>query len=92
MRGGIIYQDDGSGESERAGDYLDEQDAAEGEPDEGAGGLSGGRSGGGDKGEVRSECVGDGEEEEGIAEGAHGAEPGVDAGVDEELEGYSYDA
>ena len=89
---GIVNKDDSSGEGESAGNDLDEENAAEEEPDEGAGRLSRGRSGGGDEGEVRSEGVGDGEEEEGVAEGGDGSEPGVDAGVDEELEGYSYEA
>ena len=92
MRRAIINQDDGSRESERAGNDLDEEHAAEGEPDEGTGGLGRGRVGGGDEREVWGEGVGDGEEEEGVAEGGDGAEPGVDAGVDEELEGDSYDA
>lgn len=52
MGGAIINKDDSSGESERAGDYLDEEDAAEGEPDEGAGRLRGRRGGGGDEREV----------------------------------------
>lgn len=71
---------------------MDEEHAAEGEPDEGTGSLGRRRGGGGDEREVRSEGVGDGEEEEGVAEGRYDAEPGVDAGVDEELEGDSYDA
>ncbi len=92
VRGAVVDEDDGSGEGERAAHDLDEQDAAEREPDREAGGLVRRGEGGVDDGEVRRQGVGEGEEAEAVAEALPGPEPGVDGRVGEELEAYADDA
>ncbi len=85
MRGAIVDEDDGSGEGERAADDLDQQNAAQREPDQEAGGLVWRGEGGVDDGEVWRQGVGEREEAEAVAEAHQGSEPGVDGRVDEEL-------
>ena len=89
MRATVIQQDDGSGQGERARRDLQQQDEDDAGPDKQAAGR--GRRGGGARqhGQVGREEVGDREEDEEVAEGVERAEPGVDGGVEEELQRHA---
>lgn len=92
MRGAVVDKDDGGRECERSADDLDQQDAAQGEPDDNTRGLTRWGEGGVDDGEVGRQSVGEGEEAETVAEASQGAESGVDGRVDDKLEAYADDA
>lgn len=85
MGGAVVDEDDGGGEGESAADDLDEQDAAQGQPDQDAGGLVWWSEGGVDHGEVWCHGVGEGEEAKAVPEAFQGAESCVDGRVDEKL-------
>lgn len=92
MRRAVVDEDRGGGEGEGAADDLDEQHAADGEPDEDAVLFGWWRGYGWYDGEEGDEGVGDREGEEEDPPGFDDAETCVHPGVDDELKRYSDEA
>ena len=86
MRTAVVDEDGVRGQGEGAAEDLDEEHAAEGEPEEGTGGLCRRGGGGGHDGEVGGEEVREREEAQEGTIGAERAEEGVDARIDDQLE------
>lgn len=92
VRAAVVEQDDAGGQREGAGRDLQQEHPQDAEPDKGAARRGWGFGRRGQYGEVRADEVGDGEEEEEPAEGADGAQAGLDGGVERDLEDHAYDA